>query len=94
MERNNDKTQQAGRISLRLISSTLFFIVIFCFHVNAQTDPALDNKFRLAQLMEQDGHLDKAEIIFSELNAAQPWNYTFLEALNRIYIRQKNMMLQ
>jgi len=39
--------------------------------------------------MEQDGHLDKAEIIFSELNAAQPWNYTFLEALNRIYIRQK-----
>lgn len=89
MERNNDKTQQTGGISLRLFFFTLFFIVIISKQVAAQTDPALDNKFRLAQLMEQEGQLDKAETIFSELNAAQPWNYTFLEALNRIFIRQK-----
>ena len=89
MERNYDKTQQTGGISLRLFFFTLFFIVIISTQVAAQTDPALDNKFRLAQLMEQDGQLDKAEIIFRELNAAQPWNYTFLEALNRILIRQK-----
>jgi tetratricopeptide (TPR) repeat protein len=64
-------------------------ILFISSQIKAQADPDLDAKFRLSQLFEQEGRLDKAESILYELNQSQPWNYTFLDALNRILIRQK-----
>ncbi|NMB81112.1 MAG: tetratricopeptide repeat protein [Ignavibacteria bacterium] len=68
---------------------SLILFLIITANLIAQIDADLDNKFRLAQLFEQEGQLEKAETIFRELNAAQPWNYSFLDGLNRILVRQK-----
>lgn len=54
-----------------------------------QVDHNYENKFRLAQSYEQSGQLDKAENIYREIYELQSWNFTYLDALNRILIRQK-----
>jgi len=75
--------------STKMKRLSLILFLIITANLIAQIDADLDNKFRLAQLFEQEGQLEKAETIFRELNAAQPWNYSFLDGLNRILVRQK-----
>lgn len=67
----------------------LLIILIVTINLFSQVDPTLDNKYRLAQLFEQEGQLEKAETIYRELSTSQPWNYSFLDGLNRILVRQK-----
>lgn len=54
-----------------------------------QVDLNFENKFRLAQSYEQSGQLDKAENIFREIYELQSWNFTYFDALNKIFIKQK-----
>jgi len=54
----------------------------------AQTTDVL-NRFRLAQSYEQAGDLKKAESIYLDLYSGQPHNYQFFDALNRLYVQQK-----
>jgi len=67
----------------------LLIFLIITVDLFSQVDPTLDNKYRLAQLFEQEGQFEKAEMIYRELNTAQPWNYSFLDGLNRVLVRQK-----
>lgn len=67
----------------------LVFILFFDFSLNAQVVQNFDNRFALAQSYEQAGQLGKAEAIYRELAAAQPWNNIFFESLNKILISQK-----
>lgn len=69
-------------------------ILVFIFFQIAgtllcQVDLNFENKFRLAQSYEQSGQLDKAENIYREIFELQSWNFTYLDALNKILIKQK-----
>lgn len=57
--------------------------------LQAQNNPNVDNKFRLAQNFEMAGQFEKAENLYRELVSIQTWNYTFFESLNRVLIIQK-----
>ena len=71
------------------LRQALFFFLFFAISSFAQVEQNLDNKFRLAQSYEVAGRLEKAESLYKELYDAQPWNYTFFEALNKILVAQK-----
>ncbi|KAF0153041.1 MAG: TPR repeat-containing protein [Ignavibacteria bacterium] len=68
-----------------------FFILFLCFVLTAQAqnNPNVDNKFRLAQSFEMAAQFDKAETLYRELAGLQSWNYTFFESINRVLILQK-----
>lgn len=71
----------------RIILILIFFQIagtLLC-----QVDLNFENKFRLAQSYEQSGQLDKAENIYREIYELQSWNFTYLDALNKILIKQK-----
>lgn len=67
----------------------LLIYLVFAVTLFAQTEPYLDNKYQLAQLFEQENQLEKAELIYKELYTVQPWNYSYLDGLNRVLVRQK-----
>ncbi|MBN1301835.1 MAG: tetratricopeptide repeat protein [Melioribacteraceae bacterium] len=65
---------------------SVFLITDICAQENRV---GLENKFRLAQTYERSGEPEKAESIYKELLALQPWNQTYLTALNDLYLNQK-----
>lgn len=67
----------------------IYILLLFTFQLYSQTDPNIENKFRYAQNYEQTGQFEKAENIYRELIALQPWNYQFFDGLNRIFVKQK-----
>lgn len=67
----------------------IIFIFFFSLALNAQINPNLENRFRLAQSYEQIGQFDKAEIIYRELYNLQQYNYQYFEALNKVFLSQK-----
>ncbi len=69
----------------------LFIMVLLFFSsAKAQVVQDFNSKYRLAQSFEQQGQLDKAASLFLEVYNEQPNNPIFLDALNRVYIKQKN----
>lgn len=66
----------------------LTYIFLLVISSAGQTTEIL-NRFRLAQSYEQAGDLKKAESIYQELYTKQPLNFQFFDALNRLYIQQK-----
>ena len=73
-------------------NKTYLLIVLFFLNtslIHSQNNPNLDNLFRLAQSYEFAGQYDKAEEIYRNLFQQQNWNYTYLEALNKILVKQK-----
>jgi predicted Zn-dependent protease len=67
----------------------LIIILLINIGLIAQVDQTINNRFGLAQSLEQAGQLEKAETIYRELADAQPWNNIFSEALNKNLISQK-----
>ncbi|HET55587.1 MAG TPA: tetratricopeptide repeat protein [Ignavibacteria bacterium] len=49
----------------------------------------LSNMFRLAKSFEQSGQYEEAKTIYKNIYNQQPWNHSYLEALNNIYIQLK-----
>lgn len=62
----------------------ILFIPLILFAQNN-----LDNKFRLAKIFLQNGETEKAKQILVELNSVQPWNQTYLQELNNLYLSNK-----
>ncbi|MFA7227811.1 MAG: tetratricopeptide repeat protein [Melioribacteraceae bacterium] len=68
------------------------FLILLLFGsiiISAQVEKNLNNRFQLATSYEQAGQFDKAETIYREISAAQPWNIIYFESLNKILIAQK-----
>lgn len=49
----------------------------------------LSNMFRLAKSFEQSGQYEEAKTIYKNIYNQQPWNHSYLEALNNIFIQLK-----
>lgn len=64
----------------------LSFLTITAF---AQTNHDLEARFKLAKSFYQAGQFERAESIYRELLSIQNWNYTYFDALNKIFIEQK-----
>jgi len=45
--------------------------------------------YRLAKTFEESGEFEQAKKIYEDIYQAQPWNITFIEALNNIYLLLK-----
>jgi tetratricopeptide (TPR) repeat protein len=71
----------------RLIFTSLFFLITV--NLPGQIDLNFENKLRLAQTYEQSGQLEKAENIYREIYELQSWNFTYLNALNKVLVNQK-----
>lgn len=65
----------------------IIFLLSFAF-VSAQ-DNNLSNMYRLAKTFEESGEFEQAQKIYEDIYQAQPWNITFIEALNNIYLLLK-----
>jgi predicted Zn-dependent protease len=70
----------------KIILITVLFLYV---GLAAQVIQNFDNRFNLAQSLEQAGQFEKAETIYRELVISQPWNNIFFEALNKVLISQK-----
>ncbi len=77
---------------IRYLFITSFLLLINSSIITAQNDLSLDNRFRLAQSYEEAGQLEKAETILRELFNNNPSNYSYFDALTRIFIKQKKYL--
>lgn len=66
----------------------LLFLFIFQFALVSQS-PDLNNRFMLAQSYEQMGDFEKAKTLYEELFKIQPFNISFFNSLNKIYLQLK-----
>lgn len=73
---------------MKAIKYIFVSIVLSCSIIFAQNDN-LSNMHRLAKTFEQSGEYEQAEKIYEDLYKAQPWNTSFLESLNNVYIALK-----
>ena len=69
--------------------SLLIIIVLFFAAVLKAQDANTDARLRLAQIYEQAGQFDKAEVIYRELFEIQPLNNVLFELLNKNLVSQK-----
>lgn len=70
--------------------SNLLFLFLISISIHAQADQQeIENKFRLALGYEQAGQFEKAESIYRELHSLETWNQFYLDALNKILVKQK-----
>ncbi|HOI29250.1 MAG TPA: tetratricopeptide repeat protein [Melioribacteraceae bacterium] len=70
--------------------SVLLSLLFFSLSTHAQADRQdIENKYRLALSYEQAGQFEKAETIYRELQSLETWNQVYLDALNKILVRQK-----
>lgn len=89
------KYRQKLQFSLREFQLPFFYLffflqlILFTAEGRSQNNSNLDNLFRIAQGYEFAGQFDKAEPIYRNLFEQQSWNYTYFDALNKIYIKQK-----
>ncbi len=67
----------------------IIIIVLLSFAVVAAQDSNLSNMYRLAKTFEESGEFEQAKKIYEDIYKAQPWNITFIEALNNIYLLLK-----
>ena len=73
----------------RLIYINIFIFLAFAFEINAQDFNDLNSKSQLARSFELSGELEKAEKLYEQLYAAQPFNVGYLQSLNTIYVKLK-----
>lgn len=66
------------------------FLVIFVLLTTlvAQQDN-ISNLYRLGKTFEQSGDFEKSKEIYEQIHEIQPWNTTYLESLNEVYIKLK-----
>lgn len=65
-------------------------LIFICLSLVYAQDSNLSNMYRLAKTFEQSGQFEQAKNIYENIYKAQPYNTTFLEALNNIYIILKD----
>ena len=67
---------------------TVLLLSIICFICSAQYSDN-NNRYLLAQNLEQAGEFDKARLIYEDLHRSEPANYVYFQALNNIYTQLK-----
>lgn len=73
---------------MRIFKYSVVFFLLFGIILFAQ-EKNLSNMFRLAKSFEQSGQYEEAKTIYKNIYSQQPWNHSYLEALNNIYIQLK-----
>jgi len=75
---------------LLFCSVCLFVMLVFSNSLQAQENQLnLENKYQLARNYEQAGDYSRAESIYIDLLKIQPWNQTYIIALNNLYLQFK-----
>ncbi len=73
---------------MRIFKYSVVFFLLSGIIFFAQ-EKNLSNMFRLAKSFEQSGQYEEAKTIYKNIYSQQPWNHSYLEALNNIYIQLK-----
>lgn len=73
---------------MRIFKYSIVFFLLSGIILFAQ-EKNLSNMFRLAKSFEQSGQYEEAKTIYKNIYSQQPWNHSYLEALNNIYIQLK-----
>lgn len=73
---------------MRIFKYIVIIGLLSCSIIIAQENN-LSNMHRLAKTLEQSGEFEQAKKIYEEIYQAQPWNTTYIESLNNIYILLK-----
>ncbi len=71
------------------INKLIYIIILFASLSLVAQDSNLSNMYRLAKTFEESGQFEQAKNIYEDIYKAQPFNTTFLDALNNIYILLK-----
>ncbi len=69
------------------ITKYIIPLLLFALVITAQDN--LSNMYRLGKTFEQAGQFERAKEIYKQIHEKQPWNTTYLESLNEMYIRLK-----
>ena len=72
--------------------TVILLIIPFCL-ISAQIESEANKKIMLAKNFEQAGQYENAIKLYDELHANDPLNSNFYSELNRLYIKQKIMLL-
>jgi len=73
---------------MRIFKYSVVFFLLSGIMLFSQ-EKNLSNMFRLAKSFEQSGQYEEAKTIYKNIYSQQPWNHSYLEALNNIYIQLK-----
>lgn len=71
------------------VYKNIIVVILLCGTVFFSQEKNLSNMFRLAKTFEQSGQYEEAKNIYKNIYELQPWNHSYLEALNNMHIQLK-----
>lgn len=74
---------------MTIYKTSLLVLIFVSFTTLFAQEDNISNMYRLGKTFEQSGDFEKAKEIYQQIHEIQPWNTTYLQSLNEVYIKLK-----